>query len=49
MSGLPNVGNEPGDQRNVSKAEADQEKKDVRFHEGKKNSHKANDSSLAIS
>lgn len=44
-----NVGNaqvyEAGDQRNVSKEEVEQEKKDLRFHEGKENSHKANDSS----
>ncbi len=44
-----NVGNsqvyEDGDQKNVSRAEIDQEKQDKRFHEGRENSHKANDSS----
>lgn len=44
-----NVGNaqvyENGDQKNVSRAEIEQEKQDKRFHEGKENSHKANDSS----
>jgi hypothetical protein len=36
---------EDGDQKNVPKSEIEQEKKDARFHEGKENSHKANDSS----
>jgi hypothetical protein len=49
MSGRSNVGQssvyEAGDQRNVPQSEIDQAKKDARFHEGKKNSHKANDSS----
>jgi hypothetical protein len=49
MSGTSNVGNsqvyEDGDQKNVPRPEIDQEKKDNRFHEGKENSHKANDSS----
>jgi hypothetical protein len=44
-----NVGNaqvyEDGDQKNVSRSEIEQEKQDKRFHEGKENSHKANDSS----
>merc|ERR1712230_58283 len=48
MSGTSNVGNsqvyEDGDQKNASKSEMEQEKKDSRFHEGKENSHKANDS-----
>ncbi|PMD62526.1 uncharacterized protein K444DRAFT_557645 [Hyaloscypha bicolor E] len=43
-----NVGNsqvyEDGDQKNVPRSEIEQEKKDNRFHEGKENSHKANDS-----
>lgn len=47
MSGQSNVGNsqvyEAGDQRNSTNAEIEQEKKDSRFHEGKENSHKAND------
>jgi len=49
MSGTSNVGQssvyEAGDQRNVPQSEIDQAKKDARFHEGKENSHKANDSS----
>lgn len=49
MSGTSNVGNsqvyEDGDQKNAPKSEMEQEKKDSRFHEGKENSHKANDSS----
>jgi hypothetical protein len=49
MSGNSSVGNsgvyEDGDQKNVSKSEQEQEKKDARFHEGKENSHKALDSS----
>ncbi|KAE9371519.1 hypothetical protein N431DRAFT_545748 [Stipitochalara longipes BDJ] len=48
MSGTSNVGNsqvyEDGDQKNVPRSEIEQEKKDNRFHEGKENSHKANDS-----
>merc|ERR1711977_138226 len=48
MSGTSNVGNsqvyEDGDQKNAPKSEMEQEKKDSRFHEGKENSHKANDS-----
>lgn len=47
-----NVGNSQvyndGDQKNSSKAEVEQEKKDARFHEGKEHSHKANDSSSYI-
>jgi hypothetical protein len=49
MSGTSNVGNsqvyEAGDQRTVADSQIQQEKKDARFHEGKENSHKANDSS----
>ena len=49
MSGNSNVGQasvyEDGDQRNAPESETRQEKKDARFHEGKENSHKANDSS----
>lgn len=49
MSGTSNVGNsqvyEDGDQKNAPQSEMEQEKKDSRFHEGKENSHKANDSS----
>jgi hypothetical protein len=49
MSGTSSVGNsqvyEDGDQKNVTRSEIEQEKKDNRFHEGKENSHKANDSS----
>jgi hypothetical protein len=49
MNGTSNVGNsqvyEDGDQKNLSRSEIEQEKKDNRFHEGKENSHKANDSS----
>ncbi len=52
MSGTSNVGNsqvyESGDQRTVPQSEINQEKKDARFHEGKENSHKANDSSKAV-
>ncbi|PBP23507.1 hypothetical protein BUE80_DR005514 [Diplocarpon rosae] len=48
MSGTSNVGQasvyEDGDQKNVPKSELEQEKKQSRFHEGKENSHKANDS-----
>lgn len=49
MSGNSNVGNsqvyEDGDQKNAPQSKAEEEKKDARFHEGKENSHKANDSS----
>ncbi len=49
MSGTSSVGQssvyEAGDQKNVPKSEIYQAKKDARFHEGKENSHKANDSS----
>jgi len=47
MSGNSNVGNagvyQNDDQRTVPDAEIQQEKKENRFHEGKPNSHKAND------
>ena len=53
MSGQSNVGNsqvyEAGDQRTVSNAEIEQQKKENRFHEGKDNSHKAQDSSMFTS
>ncbi|KAI6711581.1 hypothetical protein JHW43_005859 [Diplocarpon mali] len=49
MSGTSKVGQasvyENGDQKNIPKSELEQEKKQSRFHEGKENSHKANDSS----
>ena len=49
MSGTSNVGNsqvyQADDQRTVPNSEIEQQKKDNRFHEGKENSHKANDSS----
>jgi len=49
MSGNSNVGNagvyQNDDQRTVPDAEIQQEKKENRFHEGKPNSHKANDAS----
>lgn len=49
MSGQSNVGNsqvyEAGDQRNYTDAEIAEAKKENRFHEGKENSHKAQDSS----
>lgn len=49
MSGTSNVGQasvyESKDQVTRSNAEIEQEKKDARFHEGKENSHKADDSS----
>ena len=49
MSGQSNVGNsqvyEAGDQRTVSNAELEQQKKENRFHEGQENAHKALDSS----
>lgn len=44
-----NVGNSQvyadDDQKTVPNSQIEQEKKDARFHEGKENSHKANDSS----
>ncbi|CZT24987.1 uncharacterized protein RCC_10716 [Ramularia collo-cygni] len=47
MSGTSNVGNsqvyEAGDQRNESDAVKQQKKEEERFHEGKENSHAAND------
>lgn len=50
MSGNSSVGNsgvyQADDQRTVSDAQIEQEKKDARFHEGKENSHKATDSSM---
>ena len=53
MSGQSNVGNsqvyEAGDQVTRSNAEIEQEKKENRFHEGKDNSHKAQDSSMFTS
>jgi hypothetical protein len=49
MSGNSNVGNsavyEANEQRTVSDAQLEEEKKENRFHEGKDNSHLANDSS----
>jgi hypothetical protein len=49
MSGTSNVGNsqvyEAGDQRNYKDSEIEEMKKENRFHEGKENSHKAQDSS----
>ena len=49
MSGQSSVGNsqvyEAGDQKNIPQSEIQQAKKDNRFHEGRENSHKANDSS----
>ena len=49
MSGNSNVGNsqvyEAGDQRNYKNSELEEAKKENRFHEGKENSHKAQDSS----
>ncbi|KAJ4312349.1 hypothetical protein N0V94_007503 [Neodidymelliopsis sp. IMI 364377] len=48
MSGTSNVGNsqvyEAGDQRNYKDSEIEEMKKENRFHEGKENSHKAQDS-----
>jgi len=48
MSGNSNVGNsavyEANEQRTVSDAQLEEEKKENRFHEGKDNSHLANDS-----
>jgi len=50
MSGTSNVGQgsvyEDGDQKNVPQSEIEQEKKENRFHEGKDQSHQANDSSM---
>lgn len=50
MSGNSNVGNsavyEANEQRTVSDAQLEEEKKENRFHEGKDNSHLANDSSM---
>lgn len=47
LSGQSNVGNsqvfEDGDQKNVPHSKLEEEKKDAQFHEGKENSHKAND------
>jgi hypothetical protein len=40
---------EAGDQKTVPNSQIEQEKKDNRFHEGKENSHKANDSSKGSS
>lgn len=52
MSGQSNVGNsqvyEAADQVTRSNAEIEQEKKEARFHEGKENSHKAQDSSTLL-
>lgn len=49
MSGQSNVGNravyEADDQRTISKEELEEAKRENRFHEGKENSHLANDSS----
>jgi hypothetical protein len=49
MSGQSNVGNsqvyEAGDQRTVSNAELEQQKKEARFHEGQENAHNPLDSS----
>jgi hypothetical protein len=49
MSGTSNVGNsqvyEAGDQRNYKDSEIQEAKKENRFHEGKENSHLAQDSS----
>jgi hypothetical protein len=45
MSGNSTVGPyEAGDQRKAPQSEIDEGKKDNRFHEGKENSHQANDS-----
>jgi hypothetical protein len=52
MSGQSNVGNsgvyQADDQRTVSDATIEQEKKENRFHEGKEHSHQATDSSMFI-
>lgn len=49
MSGTGNVGNsgvyEAGDQRTYKDSEIAEQKQEARFHEGKENSHQANDSS----
>ena len=49
MSGNSSVGTaavyEAGDQRNYKDSEIQQAKDEARFHEGKENSHKAQDSS----
>lgn len=37
---------EAGDQRTVADSEIEEQKKENRFHEGKDNSHKANDASM---
>ncbi|KAI8942882.1 hypothetical protein NX059_000922 [Plenodomus lindquistii] len=48
MSGTSNVGNsavyQADDQRTVPDSQIEEEKKENRFHEGKENSHLANDS-----
>jgi hypothetical protein len=52
MSGNSSVGNsavyQADDQRTVSDATIEEQKKENRFHEGKDNSHKATDSSMFI-
>lgn len=52
MSGNSNVGNsqvyEAGDQRTVPDSVIEEMKKENRFHEGKENSHLANDSSKSL-
>jgi|TARA_R110002003_G_scaffold58_9_gene5191 hypothetical protein len=52
MSGQSNVGNaavyQADDQRTVKDSEIEEQKKENRFHEGKDNSHLANDSSKSI-
>jgi hypothetical protein len=52
MSGNSNVGNsqvyEAGDQRTVPDSVIEEQKKENRFHEGKDNSHLANDSSKSL-
>jgi hypothetical protein len=52
MSGQSNVGNaavyQADDQRTVKNSEIEEQKKENRFHEGKDNSHLANDSSKSI-
>jgi hypothetical protein len=51
MSGNSNVGNsgvyEANEQRTVSNSQIEEEKKENRFHEGKDNSHQANDPSMS--
>lgn len=53
MSGNSNVGNsgvyQADDQRTVSDAVIEEQKKENRFHEGKENSHKATDASMFTS